>query len=221
MKKIFLTLLGISIILSGIILVLYKNNQSKNEEVIDIFKENAKEETQEEITLESENQQNKESSTSKVVVDIKGMVANPGVYEIDSKARVNDVINIAGGLIEGADTSLINLAKIVTDEMTIIIYSSEEVLEKYKEEVCVCDCPLITNDACIDNNEEKISSGLVNINTASREELMTVSGIGESKADSIIKYREDNGNFKSIEDIKNVPGIGESLFEKIKDYITV
>lgn len=134
---------------------------------------------------------------------------------------VIDVIEIAGGLIEGADTSMINLAKIVSDEMTIIIYSNEEVLEKYKEEICVCDCPEITNDACIDNENVSTDTELVNINTASKEELMTITGIGESKADTIIKYREENGNFKSIEDIKNVSGIGESLFEKIKDYITV
>lgn len=215
LKKIFLILLGISIILSGVIFVLYKNNQSKTEEVIDIFKDNEDEEEATEIEEEKEN-------TEKIFVDIKGMVANPGVYEVDSKARVNDVINIAGGLIEGADTSVINLAKIVTDEMTIIIYSNKEVLEKYREEVCICDCPEITNDACIDNNVDNNNNNeIVNINTATREELMTVSGIGESKSEEIIKYREENGKFDTIDEIKNVSGIGESLFEKIKDHITV
>lgn len=215
LKKIFLILFGISIVLIGVIFVLYKNNQSMNEEVIDIFKD--EEEEIEDVSTEPL----EEETINKVVVDIKGMVAIPGVYEVDSSARVNDVIEIAGGLIEGADTSMINLAKIVSDEMTIIIYSNEEVLEKYKEEICVCDCPEITNDACIDNENVSTDTELVNINTASKEELMTITGIGESKADTIIKYREENGNFKSIEDIKNVSGIGESLFEKIKDYITV
>lgn len=212
MKKIILILLGISIVLSGAIFVLYKNNQSKKEEVIDIFKD------EEVITDKIEEQK---EATNKVIVDIKGMVANPGVYEVDGTSRVNDVINIAGGLLEDADTSLINLAKIVTDEMTIIIYSSEEVLEKYKEEVCVCDCPEITNDACIDNTIKNNDKVLVNINTATKEELTIVPGIGETKAEAIIKYREANGKFKTIEDIKSVSGIGESLFEKIKDYITV
>lgn len=220
LKKIILILLGISIILTSVIFVLYKNHQNKNEEVIDIFKD-------EEIEIkEEENPEQKEenSNTQKVVVDIKGMITSPGVYEVDSTSRVNDVINIAGGLIEGADTSLINLAKIVEDEMIIIIYSKEEILEKYKEEVCICDCPEITNDACIESNtksEDIETSEIVNINTASKDELMTITGIGESKADSIIKYREENGKFSSIEDIKNVSGIGEYLFEKIKDYITV
>lgn len=214
LKKIFLILLGISIILTGTIFILYKNNQNKNEEVIDIFKD------EEDKNTESNESQEKENPISTVIVDIKGMVASPGVYEIDSTSRVNDVIEIAGGLIDGADTSLINLAKIVEDEMTIIIYSNEEVKAKYKEEVCVCDCPLITNDACINSaNSEK--NVIININTATKEELMTISGIGESKADDIIKYRESNGNFKSIDEIKNVSGIGDSLFEKIKDYITV
>lgn len=215
MKKIFLILLGISILLSGAIFILYKNNQSKNEEVIDIFKD--KEEVKEE-----EEEQKEDSEDKKIVVDIKGMVASPGVYEVSSTARVNDVITMAGGLLDGADTSLINLAKIVADEMTIIIYSKEEVTEKLKEEICVCECPLITNDACINDSLSSVKEGtLININTATKEELMTISGIGEAKADDIIKYRESNGNFKSIDEIKNVSGIGDSLFEKIKDYITV
>ena len=200
MKKIILILIGIAVLLSTVIFIIYTNNENSNEEVIDIFKE--------------------ENNENEVVVDIKGMVANPGVYEVNTTFRVNDVITLAGGLTEGADTSLINLAKIVEDEMIIIIYSKEEILEKFKNEVCICDCPEIKNDACIEVNtgEENI---LVNINTASKEELMKVSGIGESKAEAIIEYRQSNGNFNTIEDIKNVSGIGEALFEKIKDYITV
>lgn len=220
MKKVILILFGISIILVGVIIVVYKNNESINDEVIDIFKE---ESVVEDNTEFIDEEIDVIEETNKVIVDIKGMVASPGVYEVDSFARVNDVIKLAGGLIDGADTSIINLAKVVHDEMAIIIYSNEEVLQKYKDEVCICNCPEITNDACINNDSENQSTSnkLVNINTASKEELMTITGIGESKADTIIKYREENGNFKSIEDIQNVSGIGESLFEKIKYYITV
>ncbi|MBQ8193321.1 MAG: helix-hairpin-helix domain-containing protein [Bacilli bacterium] len=216
MKKILLILIGIAIILSGAIFVLYKNNQSKTEEIVDIFKETENKEEVTEITGKTEEKENIE----KIVVDIKGMVANPGVYEVDSTSRINDVIALAGGLIEGADTSMINLAKIVEDEMTIIIYSSKEVLEKYKEEVCICDCPLITNDACIEEQESS-NNEIININTATTEELTKITGIGEAKAKSIIEYRDQNGKFNNIEEIKNVPGIGDSIFEKIKDYITV
>lgn len=216
MKKIILILIGIAVVLSTVIFIIYKNNENSNEEVIDIFKE----EIEEEAEVPSNDEEQEDTKENKVVVDIKGMVANPGVYEVDNTFRVNDVITLAGGLTEGADTSLINLAKIVNDEMIIIVYSKEEILEKFKNEVCVCDCPKIKNDACVDVNIEE-ENILVNINTASKEELMKVSGIGESKADAIIEYRQNSGNFSSIEDIKNVSGIGESLFEKIKDYITV
>ena len=211
LKKLILILLGISLVLGSVIFVIYKNDKSNNEEVIDIFKDEEKEEDKKEDTSYKKDQ-------SKVVVDIKGMVANPGIYEVDSTSRVNDVIALAGGLIEGADTSLINLAKIVEDEMTIIIYSNSEVLEKYKEEICVCKKCDIVNDACINNDD---NNGLVNINSAGLEELQKIEGIGESKAKAIIEYREKNGYFQDIEDIKKVTGIGESLFEKIKIYITI
>lgn len=105
--------------------------------------------------------------------------------------------------------------------MTIIIYSKEEILEKYKEEVCICECPEITNDACIETKNDTEENILVNINTAGKDELTKIPGVGDSKAHAIIKYREENGDFNDIEDIKKVSGIGESLFEKIKDYITV
>lgn len=219
MKKIILILFGISLILSSVIFILYKNNQSKTEEVVDIFKEEISEEKEYQELEQKEELQKEELKT--VIVDIKGMIKKPGVYEVGSTSRVNDVITLAGGLKKGADTTLINLAKLVEDEMTIIIPSSKEIEEKYKEEVCICNCPEITNDACIEEfptEEEKI---LVNINTASKEELTKVPGIGESKADSIIKHRKEHGDFKSTQEIKTVSGIGESLFEKIKDYITV
>lgn len=205
MKKTIIILCTIIVALGGIIFILYKNNSNSKEEVVDIFKE------PEEIKQE-------ESNSKKVIVDIKGMINNPGVYEVDSNLRVNDVIELAGGLKEGADTSNINLAKLVSDEMTIIIYSTEEVLEKFKQEVCICNCPYIQNDACINSNND---SNLININTAGIEELTTLTGIGDVKAEAIIKYRSEVGKFKTKEELLNVEGIGEALFEKIKDNITV
>lgn len=205
MKKTIIILCTIIVVLGGIIFILYKNNSNSKEEVVDIFKE------PEEIKQE-------ESNSKKVIVDIKGMINNPGVYEVDSNLRVNDVIELAGGLKEGADTSNINLAKLVSDEMTIIIYSTEEVIEKFKQEVCICNCPYIQNDACINSNND---SNLININTAGIEELTTLTGIGDVKAEAIIKYRSEVGKFKTKEELLNVEGIGEALFEKIKDNITV
>ena len=167
----------------------------------------------------------------KYSIDIKGAINKPGVYFVDSNLTVNDIISIAGGLTKDADTSVINLAKKITDEMVIIIYTKEEVKNsnivdtviKVVEKECVC--PNIQNDGCLnteitDNITNNKDNGLVNINTATKEELQTIKGIGESKADSIIKYRETNGNFEKIEDIKNVEGIGDNLYETIKIYIT-
>ena len=191
-------------------------------------------------TLKEPKKEVKKIKTFKV--DIKGQVVNPGVYELEEGSRVIDVINKAEGLKENADTSYINLSKKIEDEMVIIIYSYQEVLDykynkkqKYEEIENKCDCPDNMNDACITkekqtkktnsktnsktNKEE--NNSLISINEADLEELQKITGIGKSKAESIIKYREENGSFKSIEEIKEVSGIGESLFEKIKNEITV
>ena len=160
-------------------------------------------------------------------VDIKGEILTPGIYTLKSNSRVIDVIEMSGGLTENADTSVINLSKKITDEMVIIIYSKSEVkdfektkeTEKIVQEKCIKkDENALKNDACITDSVK--TSGKVSINTATKEELMTLTGIGDSKAEDIIKYREENGLFKTIEDIKNVSGIGDSLFAKIKENIT-
>lgn len=160
-------------------------------------------------------------------VNIKGEVINPGVYEVEDDMTVNDVIFLAGGLTENADTLPTNLSKKVEDEMVIIIFSKDEVqnFKQVKEELknieekCNCE-EYIENNTCI-TVEGLVEDGKININTATKEELMTLPGIGESKALSIIEYREKNGKFEAIEDVKNISGIGDSLFDKIKENITV
>lgn len=191
------------------------------------------------------------SDDSNIKVEIKGMVLNPGVYELENGKRVNDLIEVSGGLLENANTNYLNLSKKLKDEMIIIVYSNEEINSfkenknsNYENIKIECNCPDTINDACIDigdishennityenddkdnddDNKSNISDigSKISINEASIEELTKVSGIGSSKAKSIIEYRKQNGNFKTIEDIMNVSGIGKSLFEKIKDYITV
>ena len=162
-----------------------------------------------------------------IFVDIKGEVKNPGVYSVNNSMNVNDVIKLAGGLKKNASTYDINLSKKVSDQMVIVISSKNKINKKVdNNEIVINNDAKITNEETavistdISNNKELPGHTLVNINTASLEQLLTVSGIGQSKADAIIKYREIN-KFNSIEDIKNVSGIGESLFEKIKDYITI
>jgi len=191
---------------------------------------------EDEIIVKEELVEEKENIQT-IFVEIKGAVNNPGVYEFEEGKRVIDAINMAGGLLKNAYTKNLNLSKKLTDEMYIIVYTNYEI-NKYKEDndkkeniteeiVCAsseCICPDITNDACINESikeEKEETTSKISINNASKEELMTLTSIGESKANAIIKYREENNGFKSIEEIKNVSGIGDALFEKIKDNIAL
>lgn len=162
--------------------------------------------------------------TSKVYVDIKGSVKKPGVYQVSADSIVWDIVNLSGGFTKNAYTKNINLSQKVKDEMVIYVFSKSE-MSKMNNTVktdTACTTNVINYDNCIttEKNATETSTSLVNINTASKEELMNVSGIGASKADSIIAYRIKMP-FSKIEDIMNVSGIGESLFDKIKKYITV
>lgn len=181
---------------------------------------------QEDITLNELVEEIKETTCN---IDIKGAVKKPGVYKLSCTLNISDAIKSAGGVTEEADTSVINLAKQITNEMVIIVYTKEEVknsnivdtVVKVVESECVC--PNIQNDGCI-NTEIKDTIGsnnsLININTANQSELQELPGIGASKAKTIIEYREKNGKFQQVEDILNVDGIGNTLYEQIKAYIT-
>lgn len=136
-----------------------------------------------------------------IYVHVCGEVNNPGVYRFAKEPRVIDVVKQAGGFTKKADKAGVNLAEIVTDGTQLII---EAKTKKIKHKT-----------------EEDVNSNRLNINTASKEELMTLSGIGESKATQILSYRESNGKFHAIEDIMKISGIKEGVFNKIKDYITV
>ena len=187
------------------------------------------------INEESEKQSpiiltNSKKKASKIKVDIKGEINAAGVYELESGARVNDLINKAGGITKNADTSIINLSKKLEDEMVVIIYSKNEValLKEQGQKSITETCPKI-NDACPEkeletltenNSKAEKTNGKISINNATEDELETLNGIGTSKAKAIIEYRNENGEFQKIEDIKNVKGIGDSAFEKIKDQIT-
>ena len=166
-----------------------------------------------------------------IKVEIKGAVKKEGVYKIHDNFRVEDLINISGGLRKDADISTINLSRKLKNEDVVIIYTKEEIEEarkgstsiKYIEKECIC--PKIDNSACIEDiitNSQSIinNTGKVNLNTATIEELLTIPNIGESKAKLIIEYRNKTP-FKQIEDIMNIKGIGSGIFEKIKAYITI
>ncbi len=193
----------------------YKNINDKNGTINSY--ENSSFELKEEVKKEN------------IIVDIKGEIKKPGVYNIKVGSRVNDLINEAGGLSKNANTRFINLSKRLEDGEVIVIYSNKEINDAKKndklEVSAPCVCEEVKNDACYSdnntNNKTNNSSKIVNINTASIQELTVLNGIGESKAKAIVNYRDKNGKFKTIKDIMNVSGISETLFSKIKDYITV
>lgn len=174
-----------------------------------------------------------ETEEDRIFVDIKGAVKRPGVYEMNANQLVNDIIKKAGGLSKSAYTKNINLSQKLKDEMVIYIFTTTEIkkLKSTNDEKIItdttCKCETIEVNNCItnptetnSNNKEETITKIININTASKEELMSISGLGDSKADAIITYRKEHP-FTNIEEIKNVSGIGDSVFAKIKDYITV
>lgn len=139
-----------------------------------------------------------QSESEYIYVHICGYVASPGVYQVEEGTRLYNVIELAGGVTAEGCVETLELARFVKDEETIYVPSVDEAVSM------------------------KMSGGsLVNINKADKELLMTLPGIGESKAETIISFRNENGDFSCIEDIMNIPGIKEAAFSKIKDYICV
>jgi competence protein ComEA len=143
-----------------------------------------------------------------VVIDVKGAVRHPGVYSMKDGDRLIDAINAAGGYLPNADSRMLNHAMKLADEFVIYVpIEGEEVLD-------ISFTPLIGTNASQDD-------GKVNINTADEKELMTIPGVGPSKAAAIIQYRTDQGPFKSPESLMEVSGIGQKTFEKLESQITV
>ena len=157
---------------------------------------------------------------TRIKVDLKGCIKKPGVYEFLDYQRVVDAIDKAGGLTEEADTSNINLSKVLEDEMVIYVSSKEEIKNKETSESSE---NLLVEQAVLPDYEvpeKNITSTKISLNKASLEELMTLPKIGESKAKAIIEYR-NKSPFNSIEDLKKVSGIGEATYELLKDQIVL
>lgn len=151
-----------------------------------------------------------------VVVHVDGMVANPGVYRLVGESlRVQDAVTAAGGLAEGADTSMLNLAATVSDGEKVYVPAVGE------ENPATGGTATSSAGAVSGGGSVATSNGIVNINTATAAELMTLPGIGEATAAEIVRDRETNGAFASVEDLMRVSGIGEKKFAKLKDKIRV
>lgn len=155
----------------------------------------------------------------KVVVYICGAVCNPGVYELFEGERVSDAVSCAGGLMDNADLSYTNLAERIADGEKIYIPTQEEVLKM--QESNMVEQVLEEHLSKRATQDDLSKDGVVNINTADIERLCTLSGIGKTRAEGIIAYRNEHGSFEKIEDIMSVPGIKEASFQKIKDKICV
>lgn len=160
-------------------------------------------------------------SKNKIVVHVIGEVMNPGVVELNEGARIIDAINKCGGVTENSDLSIINLAFLLEDGIQIYIPKKNENLEEKQLVVSDAGKSVIMESATKENENKDTGTAKVNINTANEEKLKTLPGVGESMAKKIVEYRNKNGKFSSIEDIKNVTGIGESKYDSIKDYITI
>jgi len=154
----------------------------------------------EEISLESDSSMDLriENDQTKIYVYVCGAVMNPGVYALQEGSRVFEAVQAAGGFSADAAEEAVNHAEILQDEMRLYVPTKAE-----------------------QEAQLEVESSKVNINTASKAELMELPGVGEAKAAQIISFREKNGAFKQIEDIMSISGIKEGLFEKIKEYITV
>lgn len=214
------------LILSIIFLVAgYIINHNKEEEYKEVFLdeqqyfqsqnskgngENENTENKDSNNKDSENQEN--VNDSKIVVDIKGAVKAPKEYELKAGSRVRDLIEIAGGLTPEADEEKIYFSKILEDEQCIKIYKvGEEVLDSEIE---------------VEEQQEKgtgavDSKGKININKATVDELMTIPGIGQVKAQSIVDYRNENGKFNSVDELTNITGIGVKTLEKLRDKVDI
>ena len=201
MRKILLNLKGV---LMGTLLVVCLCSCGKNaayyvEEVIP--SETTLEAASEEVELEV-------TESKGIYVYVCGQIQNPGVYVLTEGSRICDLFVMAGGFTKTASTDYWNQARLLKDGEMIYVPSKEEVKGSILQ--------MQEGNAGKDNESDK-----VNINTASKEELMTIPGIGEAKATAIIAYRKEHGDFASIDEVKNVEGIKDGVYSKMKDYIEI
>lgn len=187
----------------------------------------AEPQTSDGLDSDNSNDENVQAATGTqtwIYVHVCGEVALPGVYELSEGSRLYQAVEAAGGMTEHAADDFVNMAQILSDGMQLRIPDRSEA-EKLRNSGI--DTAVFGNQPGIQSGEHTqpglagTGDSRVNINTATKEQLMTLSGIGESRAEAIIAYRDKSGGFKTIEDIMKVSGIKEAAFQKIKEDITV
>lgn len=208
-RVIAIFVLGVVFLASSLFLY-YKNKSKvfKDEYMNNIYAESESENetVNSSVNVSSTNLDTENQKKSLIIVEIKGEVKNPDVYEIEDGSIIRDLINLAGGLTSEANTDGINRAEKLRDNQLIVIPNKSD----------ISSGSVINQNASTTNN-----SSVININTAPLEELKKITGVGDVKAQSIIDYRDKNGGFKSIEELKNIDGIGSKTFEKIKDQVGI
>ena len=162
-----------------------------------------------ETTILSQEVEDKTTVSTVIYVDVKGEVYHPGVYQMKAENRVKDLIEAAGGFTPLADDQKLNLAQLLEDQMVIVVLKKGE---EANSELAQAPTP---------HKKEVGKEGKVNINTATVEELKTLKGIGEKKAEAIIEYRKQNGSFKNKEELMKVRGIGKKLYESFQERVIV
>ncbi len=227
-KRIYLSALVIIMVISSITAckkeeaTVYFATETEQNAVADSVVSSKETDTESEITGEKgiagKDATLETDTASQMCVYICGSVVNPGVYYMKNGTRICDLIELAGGMTDEACKNYWNLAEELYDGRMIYVPTAKEVEENLSPDMWKENG---SSSAGNTNIGSTATDGKINLNTATKEQLMTLTGIGESKAVSIIKYRTENGSFSSIEDITNVSGIGEAMFNKIKDDITV
>lgn len=204
---------GLAVVLTITIIILTAIGvklSTKEKEIDNIIYNDTKAAEEEEMFDDEVVSNDKKNKTDIIVVDIDGAVKNPGVYELVEGDRVDVAIKKAGGLSDTAYTKNINKARLLVDGEKIYIQEESEINSDV----------VITDDSVYNIEGVGAINNKININTASKELLMSLDGIGEVYSQRIIEYR-DKVKFITIEDVKKVKGIGEKTFENIKDKITV
>lgn len=186
------------------------SNQEQNLEIKEEIKTNDQ--------IENNSNEQQLEKNENIIVHVSGAVNKEGIVELKNNSRIIDAIDKAGGLKDEADITNINLAYIIEDGMKIHIPSKEEKESTIIVESNINSGTVEQSNEIKSNNNKKLK---ININTATKTDLETLPGIGESTALKIVEYRKEKGKFKLIEDIKQVNGIGENKFNKIKELITV
>lgn len=167
-------------------------------------------ETDDDLLIENDSNDQIANENDQIKVHISGQINREGVYEVKDGDRLDDLIKQAGGLSPDADSNSLNLAMKLEDQMKIYIPSEGEILNQENE----------NTDQIVSKPDSTSEDGKININTASKEELMTLPNIGDKRAQAIIDYRESK-KFETIEEIKNVTGIGEKFYQSMIELITV